>query len=406
MARSFGKKNTVNRDLFAYNIMLLGESGVGKTSMMAEVMKKFCNDDEYLILQIGKEEGCKAINGLMWEQIDTWKQFTNFVDEVVKNREDWGSLKCVTLDTIDQLIDIATEPTIKLWNASQMGKKDFTPANTLNQAWGGFGEGDKKLMNLILDQIWRLKSVGVSVFIVGHTRRRENVDPVSGMTYSTMSAAISLSNFERIKTKMDVVSIAYIDREMASKDFGKKNIVTKEQKTINEVTNEARKIAFRSSAYVLDSKSRFPDIVDEVLLDATAFVEAIQDAINKAAERGIDVKPSTTKSVSKKSTKKPEPEPIIEEEEIEEDIIDEGEIPTDEMPFDEEEETIEEEEDTLITLDKDRLEAIRATYKAADAGTKAEVKKYLANYGNKLSAEMMTSDVNAIEKILGLNGEI
>jgi hypothetical protein len=205
---------------------------------------------------------------------------------------------------------------------------------------------------------------------------------------------------------MDVISIAYIDREMASKDFGKKNIVTKEQKTINEVTNEARKIAFRSSAYVLDSKSRFPDIVDEVLLDATAFVEAIQDAINKAAERGIDVKPSTTKSVSKKSTKKPEPEPIIEEEEIEEDIIDEDEIPTDEMLFDEEEKTIEEEEDTLITLDEDRLEAIRATYKAADAGTKAEVKKYLANYGNKLSAEMMNSDVNAIEKILGINGEI
>jgi hypothetical protein len=244
----------------------------------------------------------------MWEQIDTWKQFTSFVDEVVKNREDWGSLKCVTLDTIDQLIDIATEPTIKLWNASQMGKKDFTPANTLNQSWGGFGEGDKKLMSLILDQIWKLKSVGVSVFIVGHTRRRENVDPVSGMTYSTMSAAISLSNFERIKTKMDVVSIAYIDREMVSKDFGKENIVTHKQKTINEVTNEARKIAFRSSAYVLDSKSRFPDIVDEVALDATAFVEAIQDAINKAAEKGVD-DTSTPKKTSKKQTPKIE-EPI------------------------------------------------------------------------------------------------
>ena len=402
MARSFGRKNTVNKDLFAYNIMLLGESGVGKTSMMAEVMKKFCNDDEYLVLQIGKEEGCKAINGLMWEQIDTWKQFTSFVDEVVKNREDWGSLKCVTLDTIDQLIDIATEPTIKLWNASQMGKKDFTPASTLNQSWGGFGEGDKKLMSLILDQIWKLKSVGVSVFIVGHTRRRENVDPVSGMTYSTMSAAISLSNFERIKTKMDVVSIAYIDREMASKDFGKKNIVTKEQKTINEVTNEARKIAFRSSAYVLDSKSRFPDIVDEVLLDATEFVEAIQDAINKAAEKGIDEPMPTTKKATKKKTPKVE-EPVEEIEEVVEDTVDEAPFDLDEDIVSETfEDELEAEEEAITPVDEDVLAEIRANFKSADAKTKAKVKTILGNYGGKLASEMRPSDVVAIQKILDI----
>lgn len=401
MARSFGKKNTVNKDLFAYNIMLLGESGVGKTSMMAEVMKKFCNDDEYLVLQIGKEEGCKAINGLMWEQIDTWKQFTSFVDEVVKNREDWGSLKCVTIDTIDQLIDIATDPTIKLWNTSQIGKKDFTPATTLNQSWGGFGEGDKKLMSLILDQIWKLKSVGVSVFIVGHTRRRENVDPVSGMTYSTMSAAISLSNFERIKTKMDVVSIAYIDREMVSKDFGKENIVTKKQKTINEVTNEARKIAFRSSAYVLDSKSRFPDIISEVPLDATAFVEAIQDAINKAAEKGIDVAPA--KPTTKKKTPKVE-EPIVEEE------IDEvDDVIVDEAPLDLEEDVVSDlfedeiEEEAIAPVDKDTLAEIRVAFKAStDSNVKAEVKAILGNYGGKLSSEMRPSDVAKIKKILDI----
>lgn len=406
MARSFGRKNTVNKDLFAYNIMLLGESGVGKTSMMAEVMKKFCNDDEYLVLQIGKEEGCKAINGLMWEQIDTWKQFTSFVDEVVKNREDWGSLKCVTIDTIDQLIDIATDPTIKLWNTSQMGKKDFTPATTLNQSWGGFGEGDKKLMSLILDQIWKLKSVGVSVFIVGHTRRRENVDPVSGMTYSTMSAAISLSNFERIKTKMDVVSIAYIDREMVSKDFGKENIVTKKQKTINEVTNEARKIAFRSSAYVLDSKSRFPDIVNEVPLDATAFVEAIQDAINKAAEKGDDIS-TPAKPTIKKQTPKVE-EPMTYEPDEEDRVMVTAMKEADEAPLDLEEDVIEDifedeldgEDESIVPVDKDTLAEIRANFKTADASAKAEIKTILGNYGGKLANEMKPSDVAKIKEIL------
>jgi hypothetical protein len=300
------------------------------------------------------------------------------------------------LDTIDQLIDIATEPTIKLWNASQMGKKDFTPATTLNQSWGGFGEGDKKLMSLILDQIWKLKSVGVSVFIVGHTRRRENVDPVSGMTYSTMSAAISLSNFERIKTKMDVVSIAYIDREMVSKDFGKENIVTHKQKTINEVTNEARKIAFRSSAYVLDSKSRFPDIVDEVLLDANAFVEAIQDAINKAAEKGVD---APTKKTTKK--KAPKVEELTKEDidEIENELYGGEEVVEDiiEDIFDEKPE-----EETIAPVDKDVLTKIRAAFKVASPEVKADVKLVLGNYGGKLSSEMRPCDVTAIRSLLGI----
>ena len=77
------------------------------------------------------------------------------------------------------------------------------------------------------------------------------------------------------------------------------------------------------------------------------------------------------------------------------------------MPFDiddPEEEVVE--EDEIITLDDDRLNAIRAAFKASDANTKAKVKKHLTEYGNKLSAEMKTSDVNAIEEILGLNDEV
>ncbi len=402
MARSFGKRNTVNRDLFAYNIMLLGEAGAGKTSMMAEVMRRFCKEDEYLMLQIGKEEGCKAINGLMWEQINTWKEFVAFVDEVVKNREDWGTLKCVTIDTIDQLIDICTPHVIKLWNSSQMGKKDFTPAQTLNQAWGGFGKADEYMMGLILDQIWKLKSVNVSVFIVGHTRRRENVDPVSGLTFSTMSAAISLKNFEALKTKMDIVSIAYIDREMVSRDFGKENIVTKKQNKINEVTNEARKVAFRSSAYVLDSKSRFPDIVDEVPMNATAFVEAIQAAIDMAAEKGVDLEVEEKKPTTKK---KPISSPVIEEDGFDQEDMEMFAAQND-TPFDTEDDIFDEapakEEPKLIILDSARLGKIRDKFRVASADAKKSVKGYLANYGGKLIDEMLETDVLGIEKALGI----
>ena len=75
----------------------------------------------------------------------------------------------------------------------------------------------------------------------------------------------------------------------------------------------------------------------------------------------------------------------------------------DEAPFDIEETDT---EDAMITLDADRLAAIRTAFKGADAETKASVKKHLADYGNKLSDTMKSSDVDAIENILGLNDEV
>mgnify|MGYP002768548842 CR=1 FL=1 len=382
MARSFGKKNVVSKNIFDYNIMLLGEAGVGKTTTMANVMRKFCKDDEYVCLQIGKEDGCKAISGLIWDSIPTWKSFKDFVNEVVTNREDWGTLRCVVLDTIDQLIDICTPAVIREWNQSNLGKKDFIPAKTLNQSWGGFGKADEYMMGLILDQIWKLKSVGVSVFIVGHTRRRDVVDPVSGLTYSTMSAAIPLKDFDALKTKMDIVSIAYIDREMTSKEFGRENIVTKKKSTINEVSNEARKIAFRSSAYVLDSKSRFPEIVDEVPMNADAFVQAIQDAIDAAAGENTEAVLTKAKKITKKVKAE---EPVVEEDEeidatpVQSDDVNEVETAPWDDDTDEEIDLFDEDnEDDEGAFDENAAKAtIRPAFKAADAETKKIIKGIL-----------------------------
>ena len=89
------------------------------------------------------------------------------------------------------------------------------------------------------------------------------------------------------------------------------------------------------------------------------------------------------------------------------------EVSDDAVPFDldDEDDIIEDvveeiDEDAIITLDDDRLNAIRAAFKASDAGVKAEVKKYLVNYDNKLKAEMKRSDVDAIESVLGLSEEV
>ena len=61
----FGKRNSVNLDILSYNIMLLGESGAGKTSLINDVCTKYTGDpDSALFLEIGLERGADAISNI------------------------------------------------------------------------------------------------------------------------------------------------------------------------------------------------------------------------------------------------------------------------------------------------------------------------------------------------------
>ena len=114
--------------------------------------------------------------------------------------------------------------------------------------------------------------------------------------------------FNAFKNKMHIVAIAYLDRKVETVGTGRQNIVSKKEITMNKVVNEARRISFRDeSNYIIDSKSRFANIVPDIPMDADAFIKAIKDAI--ASEKK---KPS---SESTEPTPVPKPEPVVEEKE-------------------------------------------------------------------------------------------
>ena len=167
---------------------------------------------------------------------------------------------------------------------------------------------------------------------------------------------------------------------------------------------------------IADAKSRFAKIIDEIVLDTDEFIKAITDAINSAS--GDETTPVVEKAATpKKSTKKPPVEKeddellgqlkaVVEKAEEKYEVEDTPPFDVDEEIDDifEEEETVE--EDETITLDADRLTAIRNAFRGADASAKAKVKTHLSAYGGKLTDTMKASDVNAIEEILGLNDEV
>jgi len=284
MARKFGEKREICIDPLAYNIGLIGESGIGKSTVIKEVCEKLVGDDGYIALDIGKEDGHDAINGIVSAKIPDWATFKEFCDDVIENKlTDYKDLRVVILDTFDQLLEITEPEVIRMHNRANPDKPKIT---SIKAAFGGFMAGEDKAIQLVLDKMWELKSVGVSFIAIGHTKKKDVDDPITGESYSILTTNMSQRYFNALKTKLHFLGVAYIDREIVKQKTGKKNIVTKEEEVKGRVLSESRRISFRDDNYSVDSKSRFADIVDEIPLDADAFIKALKDAILAEHSKG------------------------------------------------------------------------------------------------------------------------
>ena len=285
----FGKKVQIDLNPLSYNICLMGEAGIGKSTLAKEVCEKLVGDDGYIALDIGKEDGHKAISGIVSEKCDSWSKYMDVVDDIAENKfTDYPQLKVVIVDTFDQLCDLAEKETVKLWNSKlrQQGKPQI---DTINSAFGGFGKGLEKTIDLILESWWKLKDVGVSVFVISHVKRTDITDVMTEETYTMLTASTTQKYFNAIKQKMDIVGMGYIDRNLVKTKTGKKdingNVIEK-----NKVSGESRMINFRDDTYSVDSKSRFAEIVGQIPFDPDEFIKAIKDAIlNEQSKDGVSL---------------------------------------------------------------------------------------------------------------------
>ena len=286
MAMKFGKKNEVNLNPLAYNLALIGESGIGKTTIIKEYCEKLAGSDGYMFLEIGKEDGADAITGINYLNCPEWDMeydedtnsigFNTFVEDVVENRStDWSDLKVVVVDTYDELFAIAEPEVINMHNKLNPTKR----VKSIKAAFGGFQAGEDKTIEIVLEKLWALKKVGVSFVVIGHTKTRNVTDPVTGEDYMQLTTNMPQKYFNAIKTKVHFLGVAAVDREIVKEKTGKKDFVTGEVIKKGVVKGETRQITFRDDNFVIDSKSRFSDIVDKIPMDVDAFIKAITDAI-------------------------------------------------------------------------------------------------------------------------------
>ena len=302
----FGKKKTISQNLSDYFVILLGEPGIGKTSLLAKTCINEFGEDGYMFLEMSKESGDDTWEGLVSEPVPTWKKYIEVCEDIIKNKDtDYPDLKVIVIDTIDQWFDIAAKRAIEIWNSDNLGTKDFKPAKSLNAAWGGFGKGDDYTVGMMLDSMWALKKVGVQVWLIGHTKSRDIVDPVTNFTYTSLTTDMPQRSFNEFKNKAHICAVAYIDRNIQKEKTGRKDI-KKQDITVDRINSEVRKISFRDTEnYTVDSKSRFENIVDEIPLNPVKFAEAIKDAITYQKEHSISKVSVVEDESLKEETSKP-----------------------------------------------------------------------------------------------------
>jgi DNA polymerase III delta prime subunit len=271
----FGKKNKVSLNPLDANICLLGLPKIGKTTIMKEVAEKLVGEDGYLFLEMYRENGAKYIEDIVYEDVPDWDTFVEIIDDIVDNRTtDYADLKVVIIDTLDNALQLAEQESVRLWNKENPQKR----TTAINAAWGGFMKGQDKAMELLQEQMFRLRTVGVAFSVIGHVKQSTVTDPITNETYQQITSDVSNRYFNQLKKNIDLVGIAYIDRELVKNKVNGKEVST--------VKSETRKIKFRDDNYTVDSGSRMSQIVNEINFDADEFIKAMTDALEAEVRKG------------------------------------------------------------------------------------------------------------------------
>lgn len=270
----FGKKNKVSLNPLDANICLLGLPKIGKTTIMKEIAEKLVGEN-YLFLEMYRENGAKYIEDIIYEDVPDWDTFVEIIDDIVENRTtDYADLKVVFLDTLDNALQLAEQESIRLWNKENPAKR----TTAINAAWGGYMKGQDKAMELLQEQLFKLRTVGVAFSVIGHVRQTTITDPITNESYQQITSDVSQRYFNQLKKNIDLVGIAYIDRELTKNKVNGKEVST--------VKSETRKIKFRDDNYTVDSGSRMSQICSEINFDPDEFIEAMKNALEAEVKKG------------------------------------------------------------------------------------------------------------------------
>jgi hypothetical protein len=349
---ALGKKNIVSLCPENYTHVIIGEEKSGKTTLIADIAKTYYGNIESLLcISMGKEKGHKAIQGLLYEEPQNWSEFVTVVDELIQNPDE-NDFKIVSIDTIDELIKIATKEVLRL-SRVETGKV----CKSLNQAFTGYNAGRDRLADLINEQLNRLENSKYGMFYVGHTKIK-NIKQKDGEEYSQLT-----SNLEQAQFSLFSYNAHFICNITNEKVIDENKMLVSSKRYMN----------FRDNGYV-KAGGRFAYFEEHYEYGAENYMGAVIEALKFA--RGTDMSDVTLKKEQTKELKEKE---------------------SNAKAFAQSEST---------EVETDVIELCKAKYSDVATSVKAEVKGSFSKYGYKNFTDLRSgnneSHIKEIAKILGI----
>lgn len=292
------KLNTVKVDLCSYPAyVLMGQRGIGKTTLFRDIVLEEYGSPEFgLLISCGNESGYHALDNLQVEEVTEWTKeygypekeegvpedlwtrgLVEVIDDLVFNKANY-KIKLVCFDTLDELYPMAEQ---RVFYEHKKKKGSFP--ESLNAALGGYGAGQNRAVELVTEQIARLRSAGYGVFLIGHVKVKDKIDPVTGDVYEQYTNNLSNKYFGAVADNAQMV--VNIVNEL--------NITGGSDDKAGRVSGSSRMMYFRDTG-LIDAKSRFVGMPDKLPLSAKNFLEAFK----------MGVKNSQTVKMSDKDIKK------------------------------------------------------------------------------------------------------
>lgn len=253
------KKNEVKCDIGSYIHYWRGVKKSGKTTLFYDLVKEQYNDiNKGLLISIGDEIGYQALDGLIYAEAPDWSSLEEIITELVENKED-NEFEVIGLDTVDEWVKLAKE------EVRRIHKKQKGQAAEFNACLGGYGAPRDKVVELIDDQLARLRRAGYGLIEIGHTKIRDIVQK-NGDAYQQLTSNLS-SDYDGIfANKADIVMTISVEKDID------------ENKHINGVD---RYMYFRSDGFV-DAGGRFAEMPERIEYGAKNYINAFEQGVKGA----------------------------------------------------------------------------------------------------------------------------
>lgn len=259
----FFKKNKVKCDIGSYMHYIRGVRKSGKTTLFRDlVLEEYGKAECGAHISIGNETGANALDELMTVQAENWTELKEIVSDLVENKSD-NEFRLIALDTVDELVKIASDEVLR-----QHRIKKGKPAESINDAFGGWGAGRKKLIELIDNLLADLQHAGYGVFLIGHTKLRD-VKEKNGDEYQQLKSNLSEDYDGIFANKADIIMTISVDKDIED----------------DHVVGTKRYMHFRDDGFV-DCGSRFTDMPEKVPYGAKEYIEAFEAGVRSSIKGG------------------------------------------------------------------------------------------------------------------------